>query len=183
MRKASGPSVRLAGLPNQMKKNTLLLLLLCAIPVAALREGGRQTSGDKAVSGIAFLLPQIDNDLSDLDVRDAENRPVQAPSAKQALEDLFRENLLNLTVFAAPHAVSETNNWLILFSHLFNKSIYARLALIFGLFQEACLPSNRRFVHNVHNLCTTFFVGFFVSFSLLAVRSSAVASTRLNLRC
>src|SRR5438876_802715 len=118
---------RFEGLPNQMKKNTLLLLLLCAIPVAALREGGRQAIGDKAVSGIAFLLPQVDNDFSDLDVRDAQNRPIQAPSARQVLEELFRENLLNLTVFAAPHAVSETANWLNLFSHLFNRLIYTRL--------------------------------------------------------
>ena len=166
-----------------MKKTTLLLVLLCAIPVAALREGDRQTPGDKAVSGIAFLLPQFDNDFSDLDVRDAQNRPIHAPSAKQGLEDLFRENLLNLTVFAVPHVVAETQNWLNLFSHLFNKLIYTRLAVLFGFLQEACLPSNKRFVHNVHNLCTTFFVGFFVSFSLLTVRSSAGASHRLNLRC
>src|SRR5882672_1768937 len=127
-----------------MKKTTLLLVLLCAIPVAALEEGGRQSPGDKAVTGIVFLLPQVDTDFSDLHVRDAENRPVQAPSAKQALEELFRENLLDLTVFAAPHAVSTTNNWLILFSHLLNKAIYARLGFILSLFQEACLPSNRR---------------------------------------
>jgi len=166
-----------------MKKTILLLLFLCAIPVAALVEGGRQTPGDNAATGIAFLLPQVDNDFSDLDVRDAQNRPVQAPSAKEALEELFRENLLNLTVFAFPHAVSETNNWLILFSHLLNKAIYARLALIIGLFQEAVLPSNRRFVHNVHNLCTTFFVGLFVSFALLAVHPALTTATRLNRRC
>jgi hypothetical protein len=166
-----------------MKIKIHLLLLLCAIPVAALREGGRQAIGDKAVSGIAFLLPQVDNDISDLDVRDAQNRPIQAPSAKQTLEDLFRENLLNLTVSAAPHSATTTNNWLILFSHLLNKAIYARLALIIGLFQEACLPSNRRFVHNVHNMWTTFLVGFFVTGLLLSVRSPVVATHQLNLRC
>jgi hypothetical protein len=166
-----------------MKIKIHLLLFLCAIPVAALREGGRQAIGDKAVTGIAFLLPQVDNDISDLDVRDAQNRRVQAPSAKQAIEDLFRENLLNLTVFATPHSVTTTNNWLILFSHLLNKAIYARLALVIGLFQEACLPSNRRFVHNVHNMWTTFFVGFFMSCLLLAARSPVAATHRLNLRC
>ena len=166
-----------------MKKNILLLLLLCAIPVTALREGGRQTPGDKVVTGIAFLLPQVDNDFSDLDVRDAQNRPIQAPAAKQTLEDLFRESLLNLTVFAAPHAIAETNNWLVLFSHLLNKAIYTRLALILGLFQEACLPSNRRFVHNVHNVCITFFVGLFVLGALLSVRPSRVTASRLNRRC
>src|SRR5438552_6954868 len=96
-----------------MKKNILLLLLLCAIPVTALREGGRQTSGDKVVTGIAFLLPQVDNDFADLDARDAQNRPIQTPSAKQTLEDLFRENLLNLTVFAAPHTITQTEDWLL----------------------------------------------------------------------
>lgn len=166
-----------------MKKTTLLLLLLCAIPVAALREGGRQKSDDTAVTGTAFLVPQIDNDFSDLDVRDAQGRPVESASAKEELESLFRENLVNLTVLAVPHAIAETNNWLNQFSRLFNKSIFTRVLIVINLFQEAFLPSTRRFVHNVHNLCTTFFVGLFVSCSLMASRSTAKAPAPLNLRC
>src|SRR5258708_3516346 len=137
-----------------MKKITLLLLLLCAIPVAALRVGGRQTPGDKAASGIAFLLPKADADFSDLDVRDAQNNRVTSPSASQELETLFRENLLQLTVFANPHIMTSVFNWLDTYSHLFNKLILMRVTIVFRIIQEAILPANRRFVHNVHNLCT-----------------------------
>ena len=198
----SGPTgdlPRIAGLPNQMmKKNTLLILLLCAIPAAVLRpattarrarqgfsggEGGPSKEVGLAATGIAYLMPQVDNDFSDLDVRDAQNRPVQAPQAKQQLEELFRESLINLTVFAAPHIVSQTEDWLNQFSHLFNKSIFARLVVVVGLFQDAFLPPNRRFVHNVHNLCTTLFVGIFLTFSLLSIRPTSTSACRLILRC
>src|SRR5689334_11655011 len=104
-----------------MKKKTLLLLLFCAIPVATLLEGGHRTHDGNVASGIAFLAPKVDADFSDLDVRDAQNRPVQQPSASQELETLFRENLTQLTVFARPHISAETHNWLNSFSHLFNK--------------------------------------------------------------
>jgi len=104
-----------------MKKTTLLLLSVCAILVAASRVGGRQATGDVAATGIAFLLPAADADLSDLDVRDLQNNPVSSPSATQELADLFRENLLNLIVFAPPHAVTATLAWIDSISHLINK--------------------------------------------------------------
>src|SRR5439155_10787634 len=74
-------------------------------------------------------LPQIDSDFTDLDVRDAQNNPVTDPSASQKLEALFRENLVNLTVFASPHAMNEVFSWLDSFSHLFNKLIFMRLSI------------------------------------------------------
>ncbi len=166
-----------------MKKIFLLTLIFCAIPVAALREGGRQIPGDKAVSGIAFLLPQVDIDFSDLDVRDAQNRRISTPSASHALENIFRENLLNLTIFAPPHSFTEIYNWINTFSHLFNKSIYARLITVFGLFQDAILPSSKRFVHNVHNLWITLFVPLLICSSLFARRGSIRAPSKLHLRC
>ena len=181
-----------------MKKNTLLILLLCAIPAAVLRpattarrarqgfsggEGGPSKEVGLAVTGIAYLMPQVDNDFSDLDVRDAQNRPVQAPQAKQQLEELFRESLINLTVFAAPHIVSQTEEWLNQFSHLFNKSIFARLVVVVGLFQDAFLPPNRRFVHNVHNLCVTFSVGVFAGCILFSAFALQRSPRRVPLRC
>src|SRR5579871_1288584 len=108
---------------SKMKNKTLLLLLFCAVPVTALWEGGPSLQVDKPVSGTAFLLPKLDIDLTDLDVRDAQNNKVQSPSASQQLEALFRENLLNLTVFVSPHSMTEVLNWLDSFSHLFNKLI------------------------------------------------------------
>jgi hypothetical protein len=166
-----------------MKKITLLLLLFCAIPVAALWEGGRQLPGDKAASGIALLLPPAETDFSDLDVRDAQNRRISTPSARQALENLFRENLLDLTIFAAPHSITQIYNWLDTFSHLFNKSIYTRLITFFGLFQEAILPPTKRFVHNVHNLWITLFVPLLICSSIFASRNSIRSPDIIHLRC
>ena len=166
-----------------MKNKTLLLLLFCAVPVTALWEGGPSLQVDKTVPGTAFLLPKIDTDFSDLDVRDAQNRPIQTPTARQELETLFRENLVNLTVFISPHVFTEALSWIDSFSHLFNKSIFARLVVVVGLFQDAFLPPNRRFVHNVHNLCTTLFVGIFLTFSLLSIRPTSTSACRLILRC
>ena len=165
-----------------MKKNTLLLLLLCA-PVTGPLKGGHQTSGDQAVSGIAFLSPQIDTDFSDLDVRDAQNNPTQKPSARQELETLFRENLFQLTVLAGPHAMSTTYDWLDTFTHLFNKTIYTRLLAIFDLFQDAYLATVRRFVHNVHNLCITFSVGVFAGCLLLSAFTLQRSPRTVYLRC
>jgi hypothetical protein len=180
-----------------MKKIFLLTLFVYAIPVAALREGGRQfrqtsgetsptvwrAPGDKAVSGIAILLPQMDNSLSDLDVRDSQNRPISTPSARLELENIFRENLLNLTIFAPPHSVAAIYDWLNTFSHLFNSLIYTRLISVLGLFQEAILPSIRRFVHNVHNLWITLFVPLLICSSFFTSCRFIRTPLRTNLRC
>ena len=166
-----------------MKKIFLLTLIICAIPVAALWEGGRHSPGDKAVSGIAFLLPHVNNDFSDLDVRDAQNHSISTPSDRQALENLFRENLLELTVFASPHSITEIYDWINTFSHLFNKSIYTRLAMGFGFLLDVYLPASKRFVHNVHNLWITLFVPLLICSSLFAGRGSFRAPSKVNLRC
>jgi hypothetical protein len=166
-----------------MKKRTLLLLILCAFPVAVLREEGRQIPGVKAVSGNALFMPQADTDFSDLDVRDAQGNALQSPSAKQELENLFRENIITLTVFASPHSIAATMNWLDSFSNLFNKLILRRVLAVFEAFQDAILPTQRRFVHNVHNLCTTFSVGVFVSGLLLSLFTLQRTPRRLPLRC
>ena len=166
-----------------MKNKTLLLLLLCAVPVTALWEGGPSLQVDKAASGTAFLLPKMDVDFADLDVRDAQNNAVQAPSAHQELEALFRENLINLTVFISPHAFTEAATWIDTFSHLFNKLIIARMAGVLGSIQDVFLPPSRRFVHNVDNLWIVFSVGFLGGLLLIRKFSPERACLRLNLRC
>jgi hypothetical protein len=167
-----------------MKKKTLLVLLLCAIPVAALREGGASKPlGTSAATGIAFLMPQIQSDFSDLDVRDAQNRVISSPSATQELTTLFRENIVNLTVFASPHAMTEVFNYIDSLSHLLNKLIITRLTVIFGVFQDAFLPPIRRFVHNAHNLCIRFSVGQFHVGMILAAACPQKPSLQTNLRC
>jgi hypothetical protein len=166
-----------------MKKITLLLLLLCALPIAALREGGHRTSDGIAGSGIAFLLPKADADFSDLDVRDTQNNRVVSPSASQELETLFRENLLQLTVFANTHIMVQVFSWLDTYSHLFNKLILMRVTVVFRLIQEAILPATRRFVHNVHNLCTTFSFGMLAGCFLLSAIALQKTPRNIHLRC
>jgi hypothetical protein len=166
-----------------MKKKTFLLLLLCAIPAAASREGDPSTQVGKEALGIAYLLPQRDSDFSDLDVRDAQNNPIQSPSASQELEVLFRENLVNLTVFASLHVTTEALTWMDSFSHLFNRSIFTRLSTAFDALQDVLLPSSRRFVHNVDNLCITFSVGVFAGCILLSAFSLQRSPRNVHLRC
>jgi|SRR5437879_3050458 len=181
-----------------MKTKTLLLLLLCAFPVAALwpatkslagppsHNGGKGVSSARvgaAASGIALFIPQADTDFSELDVRDAQGNAVQSPSAKQELENLFRENIITLTVFASPHSMTATMSWLDSFSNLFNKLIFMRISAAFEAFQDIILPAQRRFVHNVHNLCATFSVGVSVGCLWLSLFTLQRSPRRLPLRC
>jgi|GEM_PF-1737336 hypothetical protein len=164
-----------------MKKTNLLLLSFCAILVAAPRVGARQTPGGEAATGIAFLVsPAVD--LSDLDVRDAENHRITNPVAHEELTELFRENLVNLMVFAPPHAMAATMSWIESISHLFSKSILKRLSIIFEPFQVLILPPSRRFVHNVDNLWVTFSVGLFGGCLLLSALRLPRSPLRVHLR-
>lgn len=150
-----------------MKKKTLLLLSFCAILVAAFQVGGRQATGDNAATGIAFLPSTDLNLFSDLDARDAQNRPIIEPAAVQNLVILFRENLVILTVFATPHSTASALAWINSLSYLFDCMILPRIVFILDLFQEAIMPPTRRFVHNVDNLCVTFSVGIYFGSLLL----------------
>jgi len=135
----------------------------------------------EAATGIAFLLaPAIE--LSDLDVRDAQNNPSISPAAHEKLAEIFRENLVNLMVFAPTHAMTATMNWIDSISHLFNKLILNRLSTIFESIQMLILPPSRRFVHNVHNLCITFSVGLFGGCLLLTILSLPRSPLRVHLR-
>lgn len=166
-----------------MKIKTLLLVLLCAIPFATLLEGGHRSHDGNVASGIALLAPKIDADFSDLDVRDAQNKPVQQSAASQELEVLFHENLIILTLFARPHISAEVYSWLNSFSHLFNRSIFTRLLIVFGHTQEAYFPPTKRFVHNVHNLWITPQIEHAVSGSPFAATRFPQTANRLILRC
>ena len=160
-----------------MKKKTLLLLLLCAIPAFSPWVGASSEKVGNVNAGIAFLLPKASADFSDLDVRDAQNHRISSPPASQELEMLFRENLLNLMVFASPHVATEALSWLDSLSRLFNKSILMRLSIAFEVFQDVFFALYfRRFVHNVHNLCITFSVGVFAGcLLLLGIYSSKIS--------
>jgi hypothetical protein len=166
-----------------MKNKILLTLLLCAIPVASLRRGGHQNYGDRATSGIAFLLPQIDVDFSDLDARDAQNYPVRNRIEVQDLTTLFRENLVNLMVFENSHLMVQDLTSIVSFSYLFNKRILLKLYAILELLEEAILTSSRRFVHNGDKLCITFSVGIFSLQLLVCAFCFQRTPKTVNLRC
>ncbi len=166
-----------------MKNKTLLFLLLCAIPAFSPWVGASSDKVGTLNAGIAFLLPKADADFSDLDVRDAQNRSINSPSASQELEALFRENLLDLTVFANTHSFTKALSWIESLSYLFNKSILLKLSTAFELFQDAFLPPSRRFVHNVHNLCISFSVGLFAACLLLYATSLQRTPRKVHLRC
>ena len=164
-----------------MKIKTLLLFTFCAIPVAAPRVGAHQATGGKAATGIAFLVsPQVD--LADLDVRDAQNHRIISPAAHEELTQLFRENLVNLMVFAPSHAMAVTMSWIESISYLFNKPILRKLSIIFESLQVLILPPSRRFVHNVNNLWVTFSVGLFAGILFLSALNLPRSPQRVPLR-
>jgi hypothetical protein len=134
-------------------------------------------------AGIAFLLPKTDADFSDLDVRDAQNHSIKSPSARQELETIFRENLLDLTVFGNSHSFNKALSWIESISYLFNKSVLVKLSAAFELVQDAILPSFRRFVHNVDNLCISFTVGLLAIGLLLSAFSLQRTPRKVHLRC
>lgn len=166
-----------------MKNITLAALFLCAIPVSALWEGASPLKVGVADTGVAFLLPHQDNSLTDLDVRDSQGRPISTPAAVAQLESLFRENLVDLLVFAAPHAVAQTKSYIESISHLLNSLILKRLLLFIYEFQAAILPAKKRFVHNVDNLWITHFTGLSISRSTSLSFCRPTSASPLPLRC
>lgn len=166
-----------------MRKRTLLLFFLCAISVSSKTEGGYSARGGKEETVIAYFLPQIYNDFADLDVRDAQNRPVESASASQNLESLFRQNLVNLMVFSTPHVVASTQDWIISISHLLFNNILRRVLPNFGPIFEAWAPNLRRFVHNVHILWISLFAAAFLGGVMSCRRCPHPSQVRLNRRC
>jgi hypothetical protein len=141
-----------------MKNKPLLLLLFCTPTVSlwltvgaipAPQWGGRDAI---SVTGAALLLPPPELDFSDLDVRDAENHPISSVTAHEKLEALFRENLVDLTVYATLHPAAQSMGLINLLSALFDGSILKEAIITFDLLVEAIPPSTKRFVHNVDNL-------------------------------
>jgi len=166
-----------------MKKLILLALPFCAILVAALRWGGHQATGDPAATGVAFFIPPESEDFANIDVRDGQNRPIQRPEAREVLAALFRENLLDLAVFDAPHAARETMTQVESILHLINKAILTRLPFQFRYAMDAITGAFRRFVHNVHNLWISFSVDISVRSSQITISHAPPTAHPSPLRC
>ena len=101
------------------------------IPFVGLGEGATQgtlfchPSAPAQVAAPAPLLPVIDYDFADLDVRDAHNQPVSNPSARAQLLALFTETAYQLAIEPASHELRLVWDLLDQLSALLNKLIWA----------------------------------------------------------
>jgi hypothetical protein len=84
---------------------------------------------------------------------------------------------------ASPHAALQTMREIEPILHLFNKLILMNAPLVFEFLEDAIMPSNKRFVHNVHNLWVTFSVGIFAGSLLLCACCLSRSPRRVYLRC
>lgn len=100
-------------------------------------------------------LPVLEQDFSDLDVRDAQNRPVSTPDAVGELVVLFRDSAIQLALEATPPALQGLRTLIDEFSHLLKDAFYDCRRKAKKHFQEAISSSLRQVVHNVHNLWIT----------------------------
>lgn len=128
-------------------------------------------------------MPVLDLSLIDLDVRDTQNRPVKTAGEKQLLSALFMDSLFDLTVLNETHGMAQIWSDLKLYSHLFHDLIFNVAHPLWVLMTAALQPSTKRFVHNVHNLWITAFVGILLSnFAALKIFLTE-SPRRVNLRC
>lgn len=135
-----------------MNKLTLTALVLCAIPVSALWEGAPPAKVGVADSGVAYLLQPAAFEMDDLDVRDAQNRPISSPSARRELLQIFKENLVQMLVVDLPHAAARTQAYVKYISHLFDNLFFSRIVDVVSAVEAAILSTKRRFVHIVDML-------------------------------
>src|SRR5690349_326241 len=115
-------------------KNRLHLIAIYAvflIPFVAPWEGASSAKGWFATKGVEFnqavtpvsgvtvsFMPVLDWDMSDLDVRDAQNHPVRNAQATQDITRLFLGNLFQLVVISDLRVIEQIWADAALFSRL-----------------------------------------------------------------
>jgi hypothetical protein len=173
-----------------MTKNAVRLILFAVlIPFAFPWEGAASRftapvpAEAKGIFAASSYLPALDLNTDDLDVRDAQNRPVRTIAAHAQLAQLFVENLFALTVTAEPHALRQAWSILEALSHLFHNPIFKAIETTFAWLPDTLLPSPRRVVHNVDKLWISFSVGVFCDSGPSASAVLDHTVQRLNLRC
>lgn len=180
-----------------MKKTLYALSLFLFLPFVGPWEGGSQLNVGKPAGGV-FAAPEsllaagvtapaslqaVAGDFADLDVRDAQNRPVNSLKAHDDIIALFLANLFDLTVTALPHSVAQEHAYLESLSLLFLKSFFAPLSIAFGTLETAFTSHKKRFVHNVHNLWISFAVGISLACALTLVLSRDNSPQLVPIRC
>ena len=175
-------------------KNKLYFISVSAvllIPFVAPWEGAASVGTRFATKGVLFdqvaaatsFMPVLDLEMSGLDVRDAQNRPVRDAAAVQNLTALFMDSLFTLTVVSDTHSMSQIWSDLELFSRLFHNLIYNIFYPLQQAIPKALQPPTKRFVHNVHNLWTSLSVGIFLCTFLFANFFVKPSHQMLILRC
>ena len=178
-------------------KNKLQYIAISALfllPFVAPWEGDLTSQWGNATEGIAFdqpavaaasatFLPVFDWDMSGLDARDAQNRPIQDAAATQALTELFRNTLFSMTVVANLHSIEQIWSDLELFSRLFHGLMFNAAYAVIQTLPKGWLPSSKRFVHNVHNLWIPLAVGGFFCCLLISLLFIKPAHQHVILRC
>jgi len=177
-------------------KNRLYSIAIFAVflvPFVAPWEGGHTGMVGQATKGIRFdkavapatasFMPVFDTDMSDLDVRDAQNRVVHKAGASQILTELFMNGLFNLAVVGSLHGINQIWSDLELFSRLFHDLIFDIFYPLQQAIPKALLPPTKRFVHNVHNLWISLSVGLLLCTSLISFFSLNSSCQKLILRC
>ena len=162
------------------------------IPFVAPWEGAPSVKAGYAAEGIsvsaassnaASFMPVLDTDMSDLDVRDAQNRPVSNASARQDLAALFLDNLFTLAVTCDLNAARAMWSDIELISRLFHNLIFDLLYTFQTAPPEALIKPVKRFVHNVHNLWISLSVGMLLSSLLSATILVRSCQQTVILRC
>ncbi len=165
------------GYRNDMKKQlliafTVLFILPCAFWPA--------TEGPSAQ---VSYLPDIPYEFSDLDARDSQNNLIQSSVGEPSLTGLFMGNLFDLTVKIESHGMRDLFSGINYFSRLFKDTFFTCMVVILAAIHEALEPKQKRFVHNVHNLWITPFVGIFLLFMTVQISRCRSSCLAVTLRC
>jgi len=128
-------------------------------------------------------LPNIQTDFSDLDVRDAQNRPVKTPEMTGELVALFEDNAIDLVLRQTPPALQVLHRALDTFSPLFKEVFFTLSRGIYRPLQAAFLSRTRRVVHNVYNVWITFSDGMRIGDASHTILTLSRKPQKLFLRC
>ena len=175
-----------SGVTEFMKPKLAVLILLYCIPFVGPWEGAVSARVPEPTRGIPFassFLPVLDFNFDDLDVRDAENRPVLNTFARLELTTIFVENLLLLGTSGTTHQSREL--WAILdsISHLLLNSILNAVKSTKQVVEALLQTVERRLVHNVDKLWISFSVDVKCRMTNSNFRSAAFAVQPIPLRC
>jgi hypothetical protein len=162
------------------------LIALIFIPFVGLGEGatkGFYLDTPLSAQTLQVWIVPTEVDLSDLDVRDAQNRPVSSASARARLRDLFVDNLYQIAVEPLSHETLEVAFLLEASSRLFKDSFFHFYTPPLRRFLEALSGGKNRIVHNVNKLWITFTVGAPTGPPHSSISQTYKPTSRLILRC